>query len=82
MRVVGKHSQLGLIGDLKLLLLPRGGVSNVELRGKKEGRGVSGGTWTNDAMAQAGDERKNPERDPGEAPVRTVRSRSLGRLGT
>ena len=33
MRVVGKYSQLGLIGDLKLLLLPRGGVSNVELRG-------------------------------------------------
>lgn len=45
MHVVGKHSQLGLIGDLKLLLLPRGGVSNVELRGKKEGRGVSGGSW-------------------------------------
>lgn len=45
MRVVGKHSQLGLIGDLKLLLLPRGGVSNVELWGKKEGRGVSGGSW-------------------------------------
>lgn len=35
MRVLGKYSQLGLISDLELLLLPRGGVRNVELRGKR-----------------------------------------------